>query len=275
MVIPADLGANSEKASPKYAELAKALEGGQFELNIQLIYDIRKTSFVGGEALSRWNHPEKGILLPKHYIQDLHQCGLIKNLDFYMLECTCLILEAWKESELKDLQLSCNFSRATISEKGFYERFTQIVNRYSFDRKHLILEITEDSISSDTETARQNVLDCKSCGFLVALDDLGVGYTSFSDLCDFPVDIIKIDKLIVQKAITEQGQNVLTEMVQLAHNLNMQVLCEGVETEAELAAVRRCGCDYIQGFYYCRVLSVEQAVEFYHKNRMIGSAHKD
>ena len=267
MSISLDLEADKIEVPPSDSELRQAIENGEFDLNIQLVYDMQKASFFGGEVLSRWKHPSKGILLPREFIPALHQCGRIRDLDLYMLGKTCRILELLESSESSDLCLSCNLSRTTISEKDFCEQFRRILDNYHFEREKLIIEITEDSITFDLETARQNILNCKACGVCIALDDFGVGYTAFSDLCNFPIDCIKIDRSIITKAVSEQGESVLSETVQLAHNLNMQVLCEGVETEQELAAVKRCGCDYIQGFYYCHALPVEQAVEFYLQNR--------
>ena len=254
-------------ACEKFIELEQALENQQFEMFIQLVYDIRAKTFTGVEALARWRHPERGTLSPVGFMPDLQRCGLVDRLDFYMLEKGCRLLEAWKHSNLDNLHLSCNFSRISISAPDFKARFDEIVNKYDFDHSNLILEITEDSLAEDAEAAHRNIAECTACGFRAALDDMGVGYTSFLDLCDYPVDRIKIDRAIVKRSITPRGRAVLTEITQLAHHLDMKVLCEGVETDAERTAVEECGCDYIQGFYYSHVLPVDKAMEQYRQSR--------
>ena len=260
-MLPAELPDND------YADLEKALDNNQFQMYIQFIYDIRKDSYVGVEALSRWVHPEKGLVLPSEYIRDLHDCGLISRLDYQMLEKSCRLLEAWSNSNLGSLRVSCNFTRITLGAPDFVSRFMNITGRYHFDPDNLVIEITEDVAFDDTDAISNNISACREAGFRVALDELGAGYTSFNDLCDYPVDIIKVDRCITRKVVTSKGKSFLREMIKLAHHLGIGVLCEGVETEEERAAIREVGCDYIQGFYYSRALPVEEAVEEYRKSR--------
>ena len=115
----------------------------------------------------------------------------------------------------------------------------------------------------NTPVAYSNVLACKQMGCQIALDDLGNGYSSLQDLCDYPIDMIKIDRHIMLKSTTPRGNALLQELTKLGHDLDMKVLCEGVETETEKRRVWEAGCDYIQGFYYSRVLPGEEADLFY------------
>ena len=250
----------------KYHELTNALEEGQFEMYLQLVYHIQSKTFTGMEALSRWRHPEKGVLAPAAFLPDLANFGLLDRLDFYMLDKACAFLEK-QHHEHQDLHLSCNFSRSSISAPNFRERFDEIVNRYDFDHRNLILEIAEDCLADDAVAAHFNIANCMSNGFKAALDDFGVGYTSFLDLCDFPVDRLKIDRALIGRCDTPRGRAVLSEVTKLAHHLDMEVLCEGVETDAERDIVRECGCDYIQGYLYSHVLPQSEAMELYHRSR--------
>lgn len=251
----------------KYQELVDALEQGQFEMYFQLVYSIRRDTFTGMEALSRWHHPEKGVLPPAAFLPDLASFGLLDRLDFYMLERACAFLENRHRTQQERLHLSCNFSRSSISVPDFRERFDGIVSRYDFDHRDLILEIAEDCLADDAVAARFNIANCMSRGFKAALDDFGVGYTSFLDLCDFPVDRLKIDRALVTRCDTPRGRAVLSEITQLAHHLDMEVLCEGVETDTERDIVRDCGCDYIQGYLFSRVLPQNEAMELYYRSR--------
>lgn len=243
-------------------KLSNALQNGEFKLYLQFIVKAENGRICGAEALSRWQNPEEGIISPKNYIESMKNAGIIDRLDFHILEEVCRQLQSWSKTEYKDLWLSCNFTRITISSADFMKRFKEITDRYSFNRANLVIELTEDSLADNHAEAYRNILDCKKEGYRIALDDLGEGYTSFSDLCDYPVDIIKIDRHIVSKSVTERGKALLNGICRLAECLGITVLCEGVETDEENTLVRSIGCDYIQGYYYSRVYPLSDALEF-------------
>lgn len=243
--------------------LTNALENGEFRIFMQFIVEANTGRICGAEGLSRWENPKEGLIMPGQYINAMKDAGIIDRLDFFVLEECCKQLERWKGNDMSGLWLSCNFTRLTVSHEDFLERFYTIINRYQFERRRLVIELTEDSLVDNQAMAYHNVLACKKAGFRIALDDLGSGYSSFSDLCDYPIDIIKIDRHIVAKSTTKRGNTLLQGITRLAHDLDMQVLCEGVETEHERLNARLAGCDYIQGYYYCRVLPPEEAYKFY------------
>lgn len=243
-------------------KLISAVENDEFELFLQFIVN-HNGDIVAAEALSRWNSREEGLLTPRHYIDDMIKLGLIDRLDFCILEKACKQLSEWNTEAYKHLSISCNFTRITISTPDFMTRFHSIVNNYHFDHRRLIIELTEDSLSDNMALAYQNVLACKKDGFRIALDDLGSGYSSLSDLCDYPIDIIKIDRHIVAKSSTDRGSLLLRGLITLAHDLGVKVLCEGVETIEENQRVLNNGCDFIQGFYYSRVMPKNNAMDFY------------
>ena len=191
--------------------------------------------------------------------------GEIKELDFLIFEQICRKLEKWSKTDKRDLWISCNFTRATICESNFLSRFNETVNKYSFERDKLVIELTEDSLADDKTVVYKNILECKKSGFKIALDDFGSGYSSFSDLCDYPIDIIKIDRHIVAKTATPRGNALLRGITKLAHDLGIKVLSEGVETEKENINSQNADCDYIQGYYYSRVLPHEETDAFFKK----------
>lgn len=245
--------------------LSAAIENDEFALYLQFIVSAENERIVGAEALSRWHSVGNGVLSPAYYVEDMKRTGIISKLDFAMLEKACNQLEKWHEDGYGWLYVSCNFTRITISEVDFLKKFQEIVDRYSFDHKKLVIELTEDSLVDNMAVAYQNILACKEAGFTVALDDLGAGYSSFSDLCDYPVDIIKVDRHITAKAATESGNALLRGITTMAHGLGIEVLCEGVENETESGLVKETGCDYIQGFHYSRVFPQENAMDYYKK----------
>ena len=247
-------------------KLLGALENHEFLLYMQMIVDCNER-IIGAEALTRWQSREKGLLPPGAFIEPLKSAGLIDKLDFYILEETCKQLEQWSLSGKEHLWMSCNFTRLTVSRNDFVERFQDVLGRYQFSHDCLIIELTEDSLMDNTTVAYRNILECKKMGCRIALDDLGSGYSSLQDLCDYPLDIIKIDRHILLKSTTPKGNALLQGLTTLGHDLGMKVLCEGVESETEKHRVCEAGCDYMQGFYYSRVLPRDEADLFYMRSQ--------
>ena len=192
----------------------------------------------------------------------MENSGLISKHDFYMFELACRQLEKWKGTEYSNISISCNFTRITLSEENFIDKLVMISNSYSFDKAKIAIEITEDAIEKNRETATKNVVRAKELGFTIYLDDLGSGYTSLANLCDYPIDVVKIDRDILLKTENEKGKDLFTGIIALAHSLNIKVICEGVETEEQNTLVSSSDCDLIQGWYYSKALPLEECEEF-------------
>ena len=160
------------------------------------------------------------------------------------------------------ISISCNFTRVTIDNEDFIPRLRRIADSYDFDRSKLVIEITEDAMENNKRIAFENVSQCKAMGFRVALDDVGSGYSSFSDLRDYPIDLIKIDRSILNSAVNQRGIALLKGMIALGRSLQIKVLCEGVETEQQADLLRQLNCDYMQGYYFYRALPAEEAERF-------------
>ncbi len=250
--------------------ILKGFENNEFKMYLQFIVDNKTKQIVSAEALSRWDSPQKGLIGPGKYIGNMETAGLISKHDFYMFELACRQLEKWKDTQFKNITLSCNFTRITLSETNFIDKLKMISNSYDFDKSMLAIEITEDAIEKDRETATQNVIRCKELGFRVYLDDLGSGYTSLANLCDYPIDVVKIDRDILLKTENEKGKDLFAGIIALAHSLNIKVICEGVETEEQNTLVESSACDFVQGWYYSKALPLEECESFidvYEKRR--------
>ena len=245
--------------------IMKGFENQEFKMYLQFVVDNKTKNIVSAEALSRWDNPEKGLLGPGKYIKVMESAGLITELDYYMFEMACRQLHKWKGTEFDKLTISCNFTRITISEDVFLERIKEISSKYIFEKSRLIIEITEDAIEKNFENAMNNIMDCKKMGFKIALDDIGCGYTSLINLCDYPIDIVKIDRDILLKTDKKNGKELFNGIIALAHNLNLKVVGEGVETEEQAALVGNSECDLIQGFYYSTVFSCSEGETFARK----------
>ena len=242
--------------------IRKGFENQEFKMYLQFIVDSKEGKISSAETLSRWVNSSGEVIFPGTYIGIMEKSGLITRFDYYMFEKVCQKLSEWKDSELRDVELSCNLTRITISEKDFSEKIEEISNKYDFDRSKLVIEITEDSIEKNLVVAMFNIIKIKKLGFRIALDDIGSGYTSLVSLCEYPIDVVKIDREILLLAGTEKGKKLFLGIVSLAHYLNLKVVCEGVETEEQNKLVSESDCDYIQGWYYSKALSEKKAEKF-------------
>ena len=205
--------------------------------------------------------------MPGKYIGLMEKSGLITKFDYYMFESVCDKLSKWGDTDFYEITISCNFTRITISEKDFVAKIKDIVERYEFDRSKLIMEITEDAIEKNLDVARDNIIKAKELGFRIALDDIGSGYTSLISLGEYPIDIVKIDREVLLLSEKESGKKLFWGIISVMHNLNLKVVCEGVETEEQNTLVSRSDCDYIQGWYYSKALP-EASAEIFYKEYM-------
>ena len=233
-------------------KLSDALDKKEFRLYVQYIFDGKGKTACGAEALSRWDSPEAGVISPTEYINMLETAEMIDELDFYILEECCRTLQDWKQTPKKNLWLSCNMTRITLSSENFAERFAEIVKKFDFDIGKLVIEITEDALAESKKLVMDNIAICKQMGCHIALDDFGCGYSSVKDLNDYPIDIIKIDRELIIESNTEKGRQLLSGIIKLAHYLGIKALCEGVQTEEELTVSVEAACDYIQGYLLAR-----------------------
>lgn len=249
--------------------ILNGLENNEFKMYLQFIVDNKTKEIVSAEALSRWETKENGVAGPGQYISNMEQTGLISKHDFYMFENVCRQLEKWSNTEYKNISVSCNFTRITLSEENFIDRLKEISEKFNFDKSKLAIEITEDAIEKDRETAKRNVVLCKKLGFKIYLDDIGSGYTSLANLCDYPIDVVKIDRDILLKATTQRGKDLFWGIVALAHSLNIAVICEGVETHEQNELLSQSDCDYIQGFYYSKPIPSYGCESFIEKHQQI------
>lgn len=243
-------------------KIKAGLSNNEFKMHIQFIVDSKTKKLVLSEALSRWETVEDGVILPGKYIGLMEKSGLIIDFDYYMFEKVCQKLSEWVGTEFKDVFVACNFTRITISENDFADKIKEIADKYEFDRSKLIMEITEDTIERNLGVAKNNIKKVKELGFCIALDDIGTGCTSFISLCEYPVDIVKLDREVLLLTQREMGKKLFLGVISLLHSLNLKVVCEGVETEEQNVLACESECDYIQGWYYTKALPEDRAEEF-------------
>ena len=252
-----------DETSSNFLEaIRNGLQNDEFKMYFQFIVDNKTKSIVSAEALSRWETSDGVLVFPGKYIGLMEESGLITTLDYLMFEKACKKLSEWVGTEFDGISISCNFTRITISEPDFAKKVKEISDRYSFERHKLVMEITKDSVEGNLDVAKSNLLAAKEMGFSLALDDIGSGYTSLRNLCDYPIDIVKLDREMLLLTDTERGKKLFYGIISLVKSLDLKIICEGVETEEQNALVSESDCDSIQGWDYSTALSEEKAEEF-------------
>lgn len=247
-------------------DIKKALKNAEFKLYYQFILNLDNDKISGAEVLSRWEHPKRGLLLPGRYIGILERHKNITELDFYNFRNVCAQMAHWENTYMKDVRLSCNFTRYSICDEHFSDNVKEIAKNYNFNHSNVVIEITEQTIMDRPDIALLNIQELKKEGFLIAIDDFGSGYSSLSDLRDFPIDIVKIDRYILMGITSESGKKLLRGIVSLCHDMDKEVLCEGVETQEQMDFLKEINCNYAQGFLFSKVYPYEEAMEFYSRN---------
>ncbi len=239
-----------------------ALKNGEFKIYLQFICDGKTGRFCGAEALSRWQNSLYGLLKPHEYIDILSKTGKIVEHDYGVFEKVCRQLEAWNKPPFDKLFITCNFTRLSVSDPTFVDRLCEIAAGYDFDRSRLVIEVTEDVLSVNSKTVSDNIKRLSSLGFKVAIDDMGAGFSSFADIYDNVIDIVKIDRSFIISCVTEHRRQMMSDIISLVHNAGAKVVCEGIETEEQLLMLKGIDCDMMQGFYHSRVLPISECEKF-------------
>ncbi|MED3798310.1 EAL domain-containing protein [Lysinibacillus capsici] len=253
---------NMDEANDKWllleTKLHQALKQDRLELHYQPKIDLKTDSVIGMEALLRWYDPELGHIPPDRFIPFAEDCGLINDIGVWVLRKACAQARQWNESHDLSLRVAVNISPIHISTGGFVDMVRSVVAETGIDPNLLEIEITEMSMLDYTEDLIDTIKQLRELGITISLDDFGTGYSSLNYLKKFPVDVLKIDRAFVRDIVPEKsGIAMISAMISLAHALNLQVVAEGVEEEAELNVLREHGCEYVQGYYFSKPLSVE------------------
>ena len=251
-------------------ELRDALKKGEFCLFYQPIICLKTGELSGFEALIRWKHPLHGLISPGEFIPIAEETGLIKVLDLWVLEAACKQMSQWQKEILfnQTLSMSINFSPIELMQLNIVETVDKIIGQYSFEWWNLKLEITENSLM-DALIQIEILENLKKLNLKLSLDDFGTGYSSLSRLYRFPIDTLKIDRSFVNRIQSEkEGSSIINAIITLAHNLEMDVVAEGIETILELNILKDLGCEFGQGYFFAKPLPVEAATELIKNQQM-------
>ena len=235
------------------------IDNNRFFLEYQPVIDAKTSKIMGAEVLSRLNSSTEGVLTPYFFLSAVNNVGLNEKFDYYIFEKNCKWIANDKERRTKYVY-TINFSRYTLCDPNLSEKIINIIEKYGIDYSCIAVEILEDKSLNDDEKSTMivNLRRLKEKGVLILLDDFGKGYTGFSDLSDFDINIVKIDKTITQKATNQAGFLILKNIIRTAHDLGFRTLCEGIETEEHKQIAVDAGCDILQGYYFYRPMPVTQ-----------------
>jgi diguanylate cyclase (GGDEF)-like protein len=250
------------------ADLYKALEQDHLFLAYQPIVNLQTGQLIGFEALARWQHPEKGLVPPDKFIPIAEESGLIFTLGSWVLHQACAQLVSWiKEYKLdKPPTIAINLSSLELNQSYFLSQVDQMLQDTGIDSRLLKLELTESTLMENSESMDTLLDELRLRNIELAIDDFGTGYSSLSYLDQLPVQVLKIDRKFVNGITQGEGGGSSIEIVKatisLAHNLNIMVVAEGIETEQQYQILKSYGCDFGQGYYIAKPLSSEDATRF-------------
>ena len=236
-------------------DMEGALERREFCVYIQPKYDVHKKRVIGGEALARWKHPEKGMISPADFIPVFEKNGFIRFLDYYIWEETCKLIAAMKRQGFDRYPISINVSRAHFYRNEFQHVLKELIEKYKLLPDDVELEITESIYVEDSEIIISRIQELRKMGFKVAMDDFGSGYSSLNMLKEMPIDIIKMDlKFLDSSENVDKSHKILDSLVDLAKRLELNVVIEGVETEEQVEFLQGIGEMTAQGYYFSKPL---------------------
>jgi diguanylate cyclase (GGDEF)-like protein len=246
---------NSFRSLVLERELHEAIRLEQFVVYYQPVFEGNGNDLRGAEALVRWQHPERGLLLPAEFIPFAEETGIISGIDEIVLEQVIGDMRRWHlEAMNRIVPISVNISGRHINEKEV-TRLTQILNRSALARDYIGLELTETYLMQFAEETVTQLERLKHAGVKLAMDDFGSGYSSLGYLKRFKIDTIKIDQILVHDIVEDKDDRSIAEaIIKMGHSLGLQVVAEGVETREQLEMLKAFGCDALQGFYFDRAL---------------------
>lgn len=236
-------------------ELSQALERNQFELWYQPKYTAGDRSLTGFEALLRWHHPERGILLPAEFLPALEDTGLIIPVGTWVLQQACSQLYQWKSQGHTEWTLAVNLSPAQFEQPDIVDIVCNALAQYQLSPAHLTLELTESTTLKNLKRSVEVLNAFADLGITVSIDDFGTGYSNILMLKSLPARELKIDRIFV-KDISENSKNtkIVSTIIDIAHSMNMRVVAEGIETQEQETLLTQMGCGVLQGFLYAKPL---------------------
>ncbi|UTW03324.1 EAL domain-containing protein [Amphritea atlantica] len=252
----------SERRIHLAQKLRQAIEEQRFEVYYQPKWCIRRNKIVGMEALIRWFDAHEGAIPPDEFIPLAEDQGLIGLVDQWVIKKACQDILQVRQQFGEHIQLSVNFSPAHFIRRDLYKRIAEILSETGFPGTSLELEITETFMATENESLLEQLNQIRDLGVEISIDDFGIAYSSLSRLKRLPLNTLKIDRSFIRDIGSDQDDEVIVKtIIDMAHNLNLKVVAEGVETAEQLAFVRQYNCDQVQGFLFSPPIPLQQLIQ--------------
>ncbi len=250
--------------------LRQAISRNELCLYYQPIISATKGILIGFEALIRWNHPTKGLMLPAEFIPKAEETGLIDNIGWWVITAACEQLRQWRDRfPQQQIVVNVNFSTVQLKQDNILQRLQEIWRKTQLPDLSLKLEITESCILETFTTEAKTLMKLKDLGIGLCIDDFGTGYSSLSRLHEFPIDTLKIDRSFVSRlGENSQHNETVKTIVALAHSLKMDVVAEGVETPNQLQQLRQLNCESLQGYLFSKPLDSLSATKLLERDNL-------
>jgi EAL domain-containing protein (putative c-di-GMP-specific phosphodiesterase class I)/CRP-like cAMP-binding protein len=242
--------------------LKSAFRNEEFRLHYQPIIELASKKIVGCEALVRWQHPSGKLFPPSRFIAKAEDTGLIINLGYWIAEQACSFQKRLSDEFKQPLFVSINLSGKQFDDQLLIPTLANIMDKAGATREQIKFEITETLLVANPELANRSLNELKETGAKLAIDDFGTGYSSFSYLHRFPFDTLKVDRAFVSAMLRNTKSNeIIKTLVNLSHDLGMDVVAEGIETEREADLLGQYNAEYGQGFYFSRAVTEEELIK--------------
>ena len=243
--------------------IRSAITNEEFILYFQPQLNLKNNRLEGAEVLVRWQHPDKGLLAPGQFFDDIEALNLYSELDNYVLEKTCQTIAKWYKTYKRRVPLAINITAVEFQAPNFVSNIQHLLMKYEIPPIYLELEVTESVVITDIELVMKTIVILQNMGIKVSIDDFGTGYSSLAYLRKLPIDKIKIDRSFIQEVATNDSDlTIVKTMVELSHGLGKRVLAEGVETQQQLQLLRNIGCDAVQGYFISKPISEEEFTKY-------------
>jgi diguanylate cyclase (GGDEF)-like protein/PAS domain S-box-containing protein len=251
--------------------LRRAIDHGELVLHYQPRLDIIKNELVGVEALVRWEHPEKGLIMPANFISLAEEIGVIDELGEWVLKTACRQLKAWQDAGMLPIKMSVNVSAMQLRSDGLFDAIEAALADTSLNPEYLDLEITESSLMQDLDMSFDKLMKIRNLGITLSIDDFGTGYSSLSYLKRLPIDTLKIDKSFVRDVPENIDDSaIVSATIAMAHSMNLRVVAEGVTSFDQMRFLDACHCDEIQGYLLCQPLPSLDTESFFRTSQLRG-----
>jgi predicted signal transduction protein with EAL and GGDEF domain len=251
-VFDAELRAESDRRQTLEAELRRAIPAGEIEPWFQPVVDSMTGRISGVEVLARWNHPEQGLLTPAAFVPIAEELGIIGQIDEAVFEAACACAAPWVAEGLID-SISCNVSPRDLIDPAFSRKLIRRLSRTDLPATALTVEITETFLLQDLKLARRHIERLAAKGVNIALDDFGTGYSNLRALMNLPIQTVKLDRSLIEAVGRDARVSKLVgSMLHAARALDVRIVAEGVEDEAQALFLRAAGCDGMQGYLFAR-----------------------